>query len=386
MLRLVSLVLFALFSAVALAQDRPLLLGLSLAQTGQLGDIGQAYRRGLYLWLDEVNARGGVLGRRVELRVRDDRSDATIVGGLYEKLLDEDKADLLLGPAGSAATVPAMAVAEARRRVIVNGSGVDNAVLKRGNRWAFHVPAAQQDQGDAIWPMLRAAGAVRPALIDRDDTGIGKRLREQAELAGLALLRPSEDEAVDPAALVAFARRQRVDALVLAAGSGTAAELVKAMKKSGYAPRLFIATGAAQPGFARAIGQDAEYTVAVLPYSPAQRTAGNAAFVAAFRAKYDALPDFYAACGYAAGKLAEAGLREAGTLEPDRLREAFARVKIESPLGVHEAGKDNAQAGARPVLMQYQLGRREVVWPEAAATAKLVVPYPDWAGRKLLGR
>ncbi len=105
MLRFVSLFLFVASAALAHAQERPLLLGLSLPQTGQLGDIGQAYRRGLYLWLDEANARGGVLGRSVEFRVRDDKSDATLVGALYGKLLDEDKVDLLVGPAGSAASM-----------------------------------------------------------------------------------------------------------------------------------------------------------------------------------------------------------------------------------------------------------------------------------------
>ena len=386
MLRLVSLfLLVAATSTVAVpaqAQDRPLLLGMSLAQTGQLGDIGQAYRRGLYQWLDELNARGGVFGRRIEFRVRDDKSDATLVGGLYEKLLDEDKVDLLVGPAGSAATVSAMGVAEARRRVIVNGSGADNAVLKRGNRWAFHVPAALQDHGDHVWPLVRAVGAKKPLLVDRDDTGVGKRLREQADLAGLAVER--EAGTSEPAAVVARARAAGVDALVVSASGSGAGEFVKAMKKVGYAPRVFIATGAAQPAFVRAIGQDAEYVIGVLPYSAAQGTPGNAGFVKAFREKYQVLPDFYAACGYAAGKLVEAGLREAGTLDQDKLRDAFARVKIDSPLGAHEAGKDNMQMGARPVLFQFQLGRRQVVWPESAATANLVVPYPEWAGRKLL--
>jgi len=388
MLRFVSLILLAAAistpAAFALAQDRPLVLGLSLPQTGQLGDIGQAYRRGLYLWLDEANARGGVLGRRVEFRIRDDKSDATLVGGIYEKLLDEDKVDLLVGPAGSAATVPAMGVAEARRRVIVNGSGVSNAVLKRGNRWAFHVPAALQDYGDHVWPLVRAAGAKKPLLVDRDDTGAAQRLREQAQLTGIALERESGPS--EPAEVVARARAAGVDALVVAASGSGAGEFVKAMKKIGYAPRLFLAVGAGQAGFVRAIGQDAEYAVGVLQYSAAQRTPGNAEFVRAFREKYQLLPDFYAACGYAAGKLVEAGLREAGTLDPEKLRDAFARVKVDSPLGTHQAGKDNAQAGARPLLFQYQLGVRQVVWPEQAATAKLVVPYPDWAGRKLLGK
>lgn len=366
------------------AQERPLVLGLTLAQTGQLSDLAQSYRRGLDLWLDEANARGGVLGRRVELRVRDDKSDATTVAALYEKLLAEDKVDVLLGPAGSAATLPAMAVAETRRRMLVNGSGADTAVLKRGNRYAIHVPAATQDYGDHLWPLLSAAGAKRPLLLDRDDSGMAKRLREQAALDKVAYELADPNLSADPAALVQHARDKGVDAVIVAGDPGAATELVKAMKKAAWAPRVFVATAAAQPGFVRAIGQDAEYAIGVLPYSPAQRTGNNAAFVKAYRARHAKAPDFHAACGYAAGLLLEAGLREAGTTDSEKLREAFVRVKVESPFGRHEAGKDNAQAGVRPVLFQYQQGRRQVVWPEPAATARAVVPYPAWSERKLL--
>lgn len=377
-------VFLALLAAAASAQERPILVGVAVPLSGQLHDLGAGYQRGLELWAEQANARGGVLGRRFELRIRDDLSSAIGEGALYEKLIDEDKADVLLGPVGSAATLLAMAVADQRKRVLVNATGVDSAVLKRGNRYTFQVPAAAQEYGADFWPLLLQAGVKRPLLVDKDDTGMTTRLREDAGKLGIAYAKADTGVTSDYAVLVEQARAQGVDAVLIAAPPGEAAEFVKAMKKAAFAPRVVIASSAAHPIFARAIGQDAEFAIGVMQYSPASRAPGNAAFVKAYRAKFKLAPDFFAACAYAAGVMLEAALRESGTLDQEKLREAFVRVRVDTPLGSHEAGKDGAQAGARPVLMQMQKGRREIVWPEAWATAKPVMPFPEWGSRVLL--
>lgn len=382
MLRL--LLVLACFAASAFAQDRPVLVGATVAQTGFLADHGLSYGRGITLWADEVNARGGLLGRRVELRIRDDRSQALGVGLLYEKLLDEDRVDLLLGPFGSAATLPAMSVAEQRRRVLVNATGVDTAVLRRGNRYSFQVPAGAAEYGANVWDIVQRAGARRPLLVDKDDSGVGARLREDAEKLGITVLRAELANAAGYPELIAHARANGVDALIVSGPPRDAAEAVKAMKQGGFAPLVFVATSAMHREFTRLVGQDAEYAIGVSPYAAAQRTPGNAAFVSAYRAAHKRLPDFYAACGYAAGMVLEAGVRAAGAVDQEKLREALMRVRVETPLGVHEAGKDGAQAGARPPLLQLQKGRKQVVWPEAVASAGVVLPYPAWSARTAL--
>ncbi len=378
------LAFLAALAVPALAQERPIVIGLTMAQTGLLADLGASYSRGLALWLEEANASGGSLGRRFELRIRDDKSAANGVEALYERLVTEDKVDVLLGPVGSAATLPAMAVAEQRRRMLINATGVDTALLKRGNRYTYHVPAAAQDYGTHILPLFRQSDAKRVLLFDNDDSGMGARLREDAKLLGLPLEVAGTGFVGDTLTIIEQARKRGIDAVIVTGAPGDAADVVKAMKKAAFAPRIIIASGARHPEFVRLVGQDAEYVVGVVQYSPAQRTPGNAAFVAAYRAKHKQAPDFFAACAYAAGKVLEAGLREAGTTDSEKLREALLRIRVDTPLGAHEAGKDGAQAGARPVLMQMQKGRREIVWPESAATAKPVVPYPAWSARTLL--
>src|SRR5262245_45952424 len=92
----------ALVSFDILGQGRPLKVGASLSLTGTLAQSGDKVKRGYELWAKDVSARGGLLGRPVEFVILDDRSDAGTSARLYEKLITEDKVDLVIGPYGSA--------------------------------------------------------------------------------------------------------------------------------------------------------------------------------------------------------------------------------------------------------------------------------------------
>src|SRR5512135_2651950 len=100
---LLGIVLGACLSCAARAQQPappPLLVGSGMPQSGILADIAADSRKALLLWQEEVNAAGGLLGRRVELQILDDGSEAAAAGKLYEQLILERKADLLIGPLG----------------------------------------------------------------------------------------------------------------------------------------------------------------------------------------------------------------------------------------------------------------------------------------------
>ena len=96
-----ALLAFAL-SGIASAQQ-PVKIGIGIAQTGTLGGGGKAALLALQMWVEDVNAKGGLLGRKVELIAYDDQSSASTTPGIYTKLLDVDKVDLLIAPYG---TVP----------------------------------------------------------------------------------------------------------------------------------------------------------------------------------------------------------------------------------------------------------------------------------------
>src|SRR6185369_11029946 len=92
-----ALAVSAALSGPAAAQDKqPIKIGFSMAQTGPLGPNGQQALLGMKIWEDETNAKGGLLGRPVQLVYYDDQSNPSTVPGIYTKLLDVDKVDLVV--------------------------------------------------------------------------------------------------------------------------------------------------------------------------------------------------------------------------------------------------------------------------------------------------
>src|SRR5436853_6896294 len=113
-MRLASFVLGLAFSAAALAQPAPVKIGMSMPQTGSLGAGGKAALLALQMWVDDVNAKGGLLGRRLEFIVYDDQTNPALTPGIYTKLLDVDKVDLLIAPYGTVPTAPIMPLVKQR--------------------------------------------------------------------------------------------------------------------------------------------------------------------------------------------------------------------------------------------------------------------------------
>lgn len=376
-----------LCAAPAFAQQA-IVVGAVLPQTGILADIAADLRKALLLWQDEVNAGGGLLGRRVELMLLDDRSEASATGKLYEQLILEHKADLLIGPFGSAASLGAAAVAERSRRVMINAAGAARAVHRSGYRYVFQaaIPLAAYGMGPV--ELARSLGLKRIIVLARDDPGareLAARTVEIASAAGLAagLVESYAQGNSDFAPQVARARAAAAEGWIAFGLPQDAAEMVKTFRRLRYAPGLFVAQGAADPDFIKRVGQDAEFTVGIPAYERRAATRGNAQFVLAYSKKWSADPGLLAAEGYAAGKVLEEGVRRAGGVETDKLRETLEALEMETPLGGHKVDRTGAQVAARPLLVQIIRGRREIVWPEALATAKLQ-PYPAWDARKPL--
>jgi branched-chain amino acid transport system substrate-binding protein len=90
---------------------KPLVIGVSVSLSGDFADPGKAVKRGYELWADTVNAKGGLLGRKVEMKIVDDTSSPNQVITNYTNLITQDKVDLVFGPFSSLLTIPASQVA-----------------------------------------------------------------------------------------------------------------------------------------------------------------------------------------------------------------------------------------------------------------------------------
>jgi len=126
-------------SAPALAQQ-PIKIGIGIAQTGALSSGGKPALLALQMWRDDVNAKGGMLGRKVELISYDDQTNPSLVPGIYTKLLDIDKVDLIIAPYGTNPNAPLMPLVKQRDLLLMGNFSFDaNAQIKH-DKWFNNAP------------------------------------------------------------------------------------------------------------------------------------------------------------------------------------------------------------------------------------------------------
>jgi branched-chain amino acid transport system substrate-binding protein len=383
-LALLAALVSAQVSAQALAQ--PLVVGAVVAQSGQLADLAADMHKALVLWQETRNAAGGLLGRRIELKLLDDRSEGSASTRLYEQLIDVERAELLIGPFGSAASVSAAGIAERRKRVLVNATGLTRSVHRAGTRYVFQVPASLAAYGEGALEIVRAMGYRRLLVVARSDPASREAAAQFVERATAAGLEPGPVEQVAAGAndykeQIARAHARDAQAWIAFGQPEDAADMVKAFKRVGYSPWLFLAQGSAEPRFLKMVGRDGEFVLGISPYETGFATRGNREFLDAWRKRWPAEPGVVAATAYAAAMILEEGVRKAGSVETEALRGALAALHTETPIGRFRVDGGGIQVAARPVVVQIVAGRREIVWPEALATAKWRLPYPRWDQR-----
>ena len=365
------------------------IVGAVVSLSGQNADLAAGYLKGVQLWEAEVNASGGLLGRAVELKILDDGSDAIRAGELYGQLIREARADFLIGPYGSAATRAASAEVERERKLMVNGAGPAGVVQQGPNRFLFQSGPSYAARGEGVLQLARKAGITRLHILARQELAaqeIAQALRLDALAQGFAV---PEVETYAPytgdfTSFVLRAVAAQSQAWIAFGEARDAADMVKTFKKHGYAPQLFFARRAAEPAFVKAVGQDAEFTLAEVEYDPRLARGGNVEFVKAFTAKWSTPPDLAAAEGYVAGSILGEAVRRAGSTETEKVRAALAALETETPLGRYRVGASGQQLGIVPAIAQIQRGRAQVVWPFGLETAQPMQPYLPWSERKVI--
>jgi branched-chain amino acid transport system substrate-binding protein len=353
-------------------------VGAVVSQSGANAEPAESYRRGLLVWQDEVNAAGGLLGRKVDLRILDDGSTASRNASLYEQLIREERADLLIGPFGTAATLLAAATAERARRVLINGAGPGRAVHRRSPRFVFQSGIPYSAYGPALLGLLQAQGLSRPFVLAHDDTA-SKEMADGLRAAAVAEVEVYGGDVIDFKPFVDKALAARADAWIAFGGARDAADMVRTFRRLSYVPRLFFARGAAELKFASMVGQDAEFSLTALEYDARLAAPINERFVKAFAAKWSAAPGAAAAEGYVAGTLAAAAVRRAGSLDQEKLRAALAALETDTLFGRYKVNSAGEQIAARPRLAQIRGGRSA-----ALALDERPTPYPLWSERQVL--
>lgn len=379
----------ALAAATALAQADALVVGAVVSQSGPQAARAAEYRKALLLWQDQINAAGGLLGRTVELRLKDDSSEAVRAGAAYAELIKEG-AQVLIGPYGSAATLTGAAEAERAQRVMLNAGGPSSEIHKRAPQYVFQTVAPYSAYAEGVLALAREAGAQSLYILARDDAAdreMAEAAQTQAQKLGFAgvQLEVYSGRDVDYLPQLYNAMQVQADAWIAFGEVRDGADMVKTLKRQGYVPKLLYLRSSADPRFVQLVGQDAESILASEEYDPRFPYDANSEFVKAYSAKWSARPGALAAAAYAAGQVLAEAVRRAGTVQAQKLRVVLAELEIDTVLGPYRVdAASGAQLGMKPAVVQMVKGRVQPLWPASLADDRRLAPFVSWADRVLL--
>ena len=364
--------------------DGPITIGTSLPLTGEFSQPGQAAEQGYQIWQDMVNESGGLLGRDVELIVKDDASNQNTIVADYNALIGQDEVDLLLGTFSSLLNLPASAVAEKNQMLYIEPAGGSPEIFSRGFQYLFFAQQATADRQGLVFADWvaglpedeRPQTAAYPTLDDPFAAPVVEGAREALEAAGVETVY-EETYAIDTRnfdTIVSAMKSADPDLVFHGAQFEDGVGMTRSMLKAGFAPDMFFQTNAPSFGdqFSEGVGADnTEGVFYAVSHHPDADTPGNAEFVRAYEEEYGGVVPEDAADAYAAGQVLQAAVEAVGSIEDqgalaDWLRENEVQT-ILGPLSWDETGAPTGEF----LIGQWQDGEAQIVLPEEASTAEI---------------
>lgn len=369
--------------------SEPIVIGTSLPLTGEFSQPGTAANEGYKVWVEMVNADGGLLGRQVELVVKDDASNQNTIVADYNALISRDRVDLLLGTFSSLLNLPASAVAERNQMLYVEPAGGSPDMFSRGFKYLFFAQQATSDKQGKVFAEWvaglpedqRPKTAAYPTLDDPFAAPNVEGIRQILEPAGVETVY-QETYAIDTKnfdTIVNAMKNADPELVVHGAQFEDGIGLTRSMLKAGFTPDMFYQTNAPSFGsqFSDGIGpENTEGVLYAVSHSPDAATPGNKEFVAKYEEMFGSgeVPED-AADAYAAGQVLQAAVEAVGSIDDqEALAQWLHDNEVETILGPLSWDDRGAPEGEF-LIGQWQNGKPEIVLPEEAATAEIEVGW-----------
>jgi branched-chain amino acid transport system substrate-binding protein len=373
--------------SVALADSKEFVVGASVALSGKYARTGQEQLHGFQMWVDDVNARGGVLGRKMRLVHYDDESKPEVGAKLYEKLITQDKVDLLIGPYSSAVTMAASTVAEKHNFPMVSSGASSAKIWERGYKNTFGLYTLAEVYMDPILEFAKNNGLKTVALIYENTAfprSVAAGVRTKATALGMKVVFDEEygKASTDFSSMILKMKAIKPDMVI--GGSylpDSTAFMRQARENRLYAKIFAFAVGPGLPDFGKNLGADANGVMGNTQWEPELKIPGAGEFSKKYKAKYGHEPGYHAGGGYGAGQVLEAAVTRALSVDRDKVRKALYELDIVTTFGRFKVDGTGKQIGKPAYAVEWINGEREIILPKDAATHDPVFPFPDWSKR-----
>jgi len=364
----------------------PIKIGFTVSLSGKYREPSAMIHTAFQIWEQEINHHGGLLGRPIKLLTYDDQSDEKLVRPLYEKLIKADQVDLIFSPYGSPLTLAASEVSERHKMVMLAVGASGEEIWSRGYKYIFGIYAPARRYFIGFLDLMGRQGLTTVAILYEDSSFNRSAAQGAEEWAGRFGLKVSlsqgyrQGEAELPG-LVAKMTRMNPDGLILSAYPDDGYVLLEQLRQTRRRPpALGIALAPTYDAFAQRAGSMAEGVFAPSQWEPLGRMPfpGSQEFIKAFKGRTQQPPQYHGAAAYAAGQILAKAVTAAGSLEQEKIRDAIRSLDTVTVIGRFKVDHTGMQIGHNPLLIQWQQGKKEIVYPTSLQTAP---PRFDLPGR-----
>jgi branched-chain amino acid transport system substrate-binding protein len=386
----VWIAVFLVVSVAGVCQDT-VRIGVVAPLTGSQAAFGEALKNGYLIALDEINAKGGVLGKKLELDIYDDQSkpEQAVLG--VSKLVDQDHMTIVLGSYSSESTMAIIPAVTQRQVPLIIPIAVADNLLDSKSPWIFRVGASATDYARATAAFLKDNGGPKTMAIVYENTNFGqsslKAMTAVAQAASIKLVAVESYEAKSPdyRAVLQRVKRANPEVIYFCSYLLDATTLMRQSQEIDLNPRYYTSAGT---GFAiaefpmpKGAGKNAEYTFTVMQWLPGARWAGSKEFDAEYFRRYNAHPTHHPMAGYAALLVAARAINDAKSLNSAAVRDAIRNIHLAmTPFGPVKF--DASGQNQHPLMItQVQGGQFRIVYPPDVAESKPVIPAPQWSNR-----
>ncbi len=386
-------VLFIGFTCAAEAKEKPIKIGIVLPMTGPKAMFGEMEKNSFLMAYGDLVEKTTIDGRKIELLFEDGQGRPDIARAAVEKLIHRNKVSMLSGGYSSACAFPIAGAAKSMRIPFVVTTGAADKITTQRWKYVFRGTAAPASKyTGALFDFYDKIQHPETAALMYENTDFGtssaKGFRQICEKKGIKIVfdEAYEAGAVDFKPMLAKAKIANPDTTYCISYIMDAALIATQMKELDWYCPFFVggAAGWTMPEFPKNAGVAAQYIASTTLWIPNVAWPGAKKYFDNYVKKYGKKPDYHGAQAYATMQIIADALNRAKETSPEGIRKALLETELSTIMGPMKFENWSDEFGHKytnqnkptTYVVQWQSGKLEVVWPEAAKSANYVYPVP----------
>jgi branched-chain amino acid transport system substrate-binding protein len=355
----------------------PVRIGATVSLEGKYSETSAMILSGYQLWVDQINKNGGLLGRPVHLILYDDKSRVDRIAPLYEKLIMEDKVDLVLSPYSTPLTMAASDVTEKYSYVMLASAAAGEQIWERGYQYIFGVYALADRYFIGFQDIMARNDLTSVSLVFENTSfniSIAEGVRKWAARFNLEITHdiPFEAAAKDLSPVLEKLMENPADGLIFSGYPPECHQFIDLMEKADFRPKsLAFTIVPVHPDFYSRTGIFADGIFGPSQWEPDERIPfpGTRQFILDFKNHTGTMPSYHAASAYSACQILEKAVNHAQAIDHRKIRDFISSFDTVTIMGRFKVDHTGRQVGHNPILIQWQNGKKEIVYPTNMRTS-----------------